>query len=119
TNVTLADALREVLAQLEQGHKPLQFRAHSNIITISTKADLDKQLVIRTYDVQDLILLVPNFEACAPTGVPLVQHVQSNTKLRAAKDPLKEASEQVRTLVSAITDSVYPDSWKEHGGSGT
>jgi hypothetical protein len=114
-NVLLRDVLRSVLDQVQDEKKPLAYRAEGNIITISTKTHLDGKLVTRTYDVQDLLVLVPSFESIQPVGF---ERVKSVTVERSA-DKLKNVDESVKTLVNIIVDTVFPDSWRDNGGSGT
>ena len=53
TNVSIESALRTVLDDVG-GVNPLQFIIDDGIITISTKDDLSRQTLFRTYDVSDL-----------------------------------------------------------------
>lgn len=114
-DATLGDALRKVLQSLADRESPLAFRTEENIITISSKADLDRQLMVKVYDVQDLLIQTPNFRGLLP------ELDDSGMQLResSAGDQLKGADEATRELADILTTHVYPDSWKVHGGLGT
>ena len=113
-DATLAKALRDVLTALADEKSPLGFRAHENTITISSKADLDRLMIVKVYDIQDLIAQTPNFRGMIQDPGPGFQ-----LREQPADDKLKGADEATRELVDLIIDHVYPDSWKVHGGSGT
>lgn len=103
-----------MLKQVADDRAELGFRAADNIITISTRADLNRLLVTATYDVKDLLVLVPNFESMRPDGIGL--GLQQRETLRGS---VKDADAAVMELIEVIVMAVYPDSWKVNGGLGT
>lgn len=111
----LVEVLNAVLEQVGEDRVPLGWRAADNIITVSTRADLDRSMVTKTYDVQDLLLEVPTFEAMRPSGLERLTTQQQKASPR--KD--LGADDVVKQLIDVITSSVFPNSWKDNGGSGT
>lgn len=111
---SIAAILQAVLKQAAAGHAELGFRATDNIITLSTRTDLNRLLVTATYDVKDLLVLVPDFESMRPDGIGL--GLQQRETLRGS---VKDADAAVVELIEVIVMAVYPDSWRVNGGLGT
>ncbi len=112
----LYNVLTIVLDRLGEDHETLGFRATDNMIIVSTRADLDRSMVTKTYDVHDLLLEIPNFEAMRPAAM-------DGPNRRAARDDsakkVEGADDSVQQLIDVITTSVFPNSWKVNGGTGT
>ncbi|MCK6455966.1 MAG: hypothetical protein L6Q92_05485 [Phycisphaerae bacterium] len=126
-NVKLSRVVTAALNSIAPEDEPLGYQASENFITLSTKRDLGRQMVTRIYDVQDLLVVVPNFRgddlntddigrgSRRPQPGPLVR--QSGGK--SESDPLAGANDRIRQLVAAITQTIEPDSWAVNGGRGT
>jgi len=63
SNVPAEQALRMVLQQASAGNElePIGFSIIEGVVTISTQRDLSKTTDIRSYDIRDLLVQVPNF----------------------------------------------------------
>ena len=104
----------------------LAAKADGNTLMISTKAELNTQLITRTYDVQDLLLSIPDFSGSQPGesrrtwrigdymkrggGGPAV--AKGGTESGDKEDPAEG-------LIRVITTNIQPLSWKVNGGKGT
>ncbi|MEE8170174.1 MAG: hypothetical protein V3T70_06470 [Phycisphaerae bacterium] len=113
-NILLRDVLHAVLNQVARDKQRLGFRARDNVITISTRAHLDRLHRTQTYDIQDLLFYVPDFEMIRSgigDGVGLLRETGANQS--------EHAVARGAELVDLIMTSVYPDSWRANGGSGT
>ncbi len=64
-NTTISDVLNEVIAQLSEDGQ-VQYRGIGNKLTISTKADFERTMYVRVYDVGDMLFRVENFGQEAP-----------------------------------------------------
>ena len=71
-------------------------KTHLAVATLR-RLGVEKGVACLFCDVQDLLLMVPNFQAVAPPGIPIVAAVKSPKAQE--RDPLKDAGEQVRTAV--------------------
>ena len=93
--VTIRQIIELVFEQVtgELEFVELAAKADDNTLIISTKRDLYTELVIRTYDVQDLLIAVPHFKSI---GAQMAQE-----------------------LMNLITSHVEPKSWAVNGGKGT
>jgi hypothetical protein len=65
TNTTVARIMSEVLDQLSEEGR-LRYYAMENDIRITTQADSERKLFVRTYNVADILFQVPNFGEEAP-----------------------------------------------------
>ncbi|QQE10394.1 hypothetical protein JD969_12885 [Planctomycetota bacterium] len=63
SNIPAEQALKLVLQQVsaEVEFDPLGYSINNGILTVSTERDLQKETDIRTYDIRDLLVQVPNF----------------------------------------------------------
>lgn len=64
-NTSVADILNETIGQLSEDGE-VHYRAHGNKLTVSTKADFGRKLVLRIYDATDILFRVPDFGQEAP-----------------------------------------------------
>lgn len=58
TSTTVGDVLAEALKVLNENGE-VKYQARSNILRISSKVDFEKELVLRVYDVSDIIVRIP------------------------------------------------------------
>jgi Flp pilus assembly secretin CpaC/tetratricopeptide (TPR) repeat protein len=123
-DVKFSKALRTILDDVSGGAVPLSYTIDEGVITISTEEDLSKNVLTRVYDIRDLIINVPDFEAPTFTlqgsstgggggggnlfggGGGQGQGQQGQTR-----QDLEEA------IISLIQDTVASDSWKDNGGT--
>ncbi|MEK6676912.1 MAG: hypothetical protein AABZ47_14825 [Planctomycetota bacterium] len=136
THATVGAILREVTDQLSVDRK-LAFRATSNFITISTKADFDRDLVLQVYDVSDILFRVPDFQREAPQidlsgqssgggaggsgggGKSGVFQNSGGGGQQQGQENEQQAKQRLEELRNAILKSVAPDSWSDVPGQGS
>lgn len=103
------------------GETKLAYKASGSVLIISTDEDLSKELIVKVYDVGDLLLRTP--KASAPQmdfaqglgqngGGNLWQGNQSNAA--EVEDP----AVRIEELIELITSTISPDSWSVNGGKG-
>jgi hypothetical protein len=64
-DTTVAEALSEVVDQLTEDGE-VTFHAMDNLLTISTKADFNRQMFVKMYDATDVLFRAPNMGSSAP-----------------------------------------------------
>jgi hypothetical protein len=113
------DMLTEDLRSVE-----LAAKADGNTIIISTRKDINTKRITVVYDVQDLLIVVPNFTGpgIGELGVGKRKGFQisgsggggggKGRKEKKTRDPVQQ-------LIDAITTHIQPLSWKVNGGKGT
>lgn len=130
-DVTLGQVLTHVLEQISPREMPLAYQAIENVLTISTKDDLNRKMIVRTYEVRYLVMRVPQFEGLrmnvedvgrggrrgAGLG-PMVSPAGGSGGAVSAADDTR-LDESVRNLIRVIESTVKPESWRVNGGPGT
>ncbi len=129
--ITLQRALTEVLSQAGAGTADLGYNIRDGQLAIATRAHLDRQTYTAAYDVQDLLMEVPDF-GDAPTvtvgdklrreqiaglyGRRERSHVfGDDDDDESDRDP--RVQRRVAALIDMIETHVAPESWPERGGS--
>ncbi len=112
-------AFKQVTVELEGVE--LAAKADDNTLIISTRKDLNSELVTRIYDVQALLIIVPNF-AGQGMGDPTAGgrsrlSLTGSGRPGVGTDPDNE--QRAKQLIDTITSSIEPDSWAVNGGKGT
>ena len=92
----LADALTAVTHQIARELIPLSFQYDQGVIVISTRDDLSPNLIVRVYDVRDLL-----------------KNDQMMPFLRGSRS----AAERWNDELTFVQQSVAPGSWRDNGGS--
>jgi general secretion pathway protein D len=143
-NIKFSKALSIILESVGGGAAKLGYTVDEGVITISTADDLARNVVVRVYDIRDLIVNIPDFTD-APTfsidasqnqggggggGQPLGQgggggQTQVTNQLFAGsanqqgqnrnQGPTRQ--DLVDSITKLIEDTVSTDSWKDNGGS--
>ena len=139
-NIKFSKALNIILDSVGGGQTKLGYTVDEGVITISTAEDLSKNVVVRVYDIRDLIIDVPDFLDAPQFSLEAAQNggQQSSSGaggggqqgqvsnmlfagggqgvgLNAQKGPTRE--ELVESITKLIEDTVTTDSWKDNGGS--
>jgi len=138
-NTTVGKVLAEVLEQVSETDS-LMFRGIGSTIRVSTKADFNRKLYVRVYDVSDILLRIPDFN-----DAPKVDVTESSGGGGAGgggggggggasggdsifgdddDDDSGDQNEEDYTqrmddLIYLIEQTVEPESWKDNGGQGT
>lgn len=128
--ISLQKALTEVLEQAGGGAVELGFDVSEGAIKVATRATLDKETYTAVYDIQDLLMEIPQFtegpssdlrssgfkvaDAAERDARPWA-HGDDDDDDRTERDP--EESARVRKLIDLIEDTVAPSSWVDRGGT--
>lgn len=121
----------------------LAVKADDNTLTISTKRDLHSELVTRLYDVQSLLIIVPNF-AGQGVGDPTTGRSAGGGRRvgggiaaggggggsgrgggggrsggRGGESKSDTTEQLADRLIQMIVSNIEPDSWAVNGGKGT
>ncbi|MDQ3440791.1 MAG: M56 family metallopeptidase, partial [Planctomycetota bacterium] len=105
-NAKFSKALQVILDDVGGGTVALGCSIDDGTITITSKADLNRNTVTRVYDIRDLIADVPDY---APAGgAPPHPKPQPTTQ---------SGPSQTEQIISLIQETVDPDAWREAGGS--
>lgn len=112
------------------------FHATDDLLTISTVEDLNGQMFVKTYDVTDVVLNVPDFTEAPTMDVSQLQERQGQSsrgggggqtsgqlfQSRGGEDEGAEESRRtfrMERLIELITTTIQPESWQANGGEGT
>ena len=103
----------------------LAAKATGNILLITTRADLNSKLVTRSYDIESLRIVVPDFKGRQANldgvgqgggaGRPRGGILQGGGGTQVGGS----ADAETQKLIDVITSMIDPPSWKVNGGKGT
>jgi uncharacterized membrane protein YgcG len=136
-NLRLSQVLWMIMDEAGGPDLKLAYRASGELLIISTAEDLGKEMVVRVYDVSDLLVRAPRF-----TGAPRMD--LSNNQGSGGQgggsgqsvfgggsggggqneDDDNRGNNQdddadIQELIALIVQTVEPDSWADNGGLGT
>jgi general secretion pathway protein D len=134
-NVKFSKALNVILDSVGGGQTKLGYTVDEGVITISTAEDLSKNVVVRVYDIRDLIINVPDFTDAPQFDLSAASNggqggggggqggsvmmgnmlFSGGTTSSMTTGPTRE--ELVESITKLIEDTVATDSWKDNGGS--
>ena len=132
-NVKMRKALDMLLTEVSGGDT-LTYVVDQGVIEITTRELADKMLVTRVYPVDDLIMVIPDFTDAPAFNLEAAQNgggsgggqggqaQAANTLLAGGGTPttpeqMKTKAERAQELVDLIEAVVFPDIWKENGGT--
>jgi hypothetical protein len=124
--VRFSQILWMVLSEAGGSDVKLAYSAAGNIITISTQEDLDGDMILKVYDVADLILRIPNFRSARIDPAAALQPGNSGAgssiipTTGPEPEPGADGADEpgIQALLRLIQDTVEPDSWHDNGGNG-
>jgi len=129
SDATVADVLREALAQVAY-NDAAGFVALGNTIRISSRRELNADMIVRVYDIGDLIVDAPDFRGPVVRVDQVGGSSGDTAPILEGSDPGNDPTE--RTPASAMEDrpgvakareiiehTVEPQSWWAGGGKGT
>jgi general secretion pathway protein D len=130
SEISLKRALTEILDQAGGGDVDLGFDVDDGAVTVATQSFLDKKTYVAMYDINDLLVTLPQFDKPPLTDLRAATRIQSSPRPAAGDAPWRvgdddddepqedpERLSRVRQLLDLIQDTVAPDSWRERGGS--
>lgn len=128
-------ALWLILSGVGGGDVRLAYQASDGLIVVSTADDFDTQLIMRVYDVSDLLMTIPRFgnaarinptQALSGVGSGAGGSSGGGSPLTTTEDPEPDEPSSVMGsppamlgLIDVITETIEPDSWVVNGGKGT
>ncbi|MBI5863991.1 MAG: hypothetical protein HZB38_05705 [Planctomycetes bacterium] len=131
-NLRLSQVIWLIMNQAAGPDLKLAYRACDNLLILSTEDNLGREMLVRIYDVADLLLRVPSFPRgphVDPQGQQASAGGGGGTVLTGGASeggentPQPPAPGQVdpdmQTLIELILSTVQPDSWERNGGLGT
>ena len=127
-NIRLTTVLWMIMNEAGGPDVKLAYRAAETLLILSTAEDLSREMVLKVYDVGDLIMRIARFDNAAQINVAQLLDQANSTGaaniVDTESDPGGGTQEQDREgeigrLIRLITDTVAPDSWSGNGGHGT
>jgi len=134
-NVTLNDVTfekaLEVVLEDAGGPTPLSYVIDEGVIMISTEEDLSTRTFTRVYDIRDLIVRVPNFEApdmtISGTGLSGGSGGGNagggggwgNDSGGNENENVPTKAELIQDIITLVTDTITPGSWLPDGTVGS
>ncbi len=140
-NLRLSQILWMIMSEAGGTDVTLAYRASGNLLVLSTAKDLGSEMIVRVYDVSDLLVRLPRF-----TGAPNIdiQQVGQNagtvggggtnifggsTGTSSTQDDQQYGNQQagiggvdeetMQRLIDLIQTTIEPDTWAANGGEGT
>jgi beta-lactamase regulating signal transducer with metallopeptidase domain len=114
-DVSFGKALTILLDGVER-REPLGYTVAEGVITITSRADLEKDVVTRVYDVRDLIVPIPDYEP------PAVEDMKANrprplekpqTQLEKDADAERTRQAAIDRVEKLIKETVEPPVWEK------
>ena len=128
-NLRLSQVLWIILDQAAGTDVRLAFQAGDGLLVISTAEDLERETVVKVYDVSDLLLRFPRFTSAPQIEVGTNSGGANDQSVFGSGGNASGSAEGVRDatgaeelsgrLIRLITSTVEPDSWRDVGGRGT
>lgn len=126
-NLRLSQVLWLILREAGGTDVRLAYRVDPDLVIISSADDLDRDMLVRVYDVSDLLLRIPR--VADRMQIDITQPGESGSgsavSRRSDTEPESEHSgarghhDKVERLIELITETIEPDSWVRNGGRGT
>jgi general secretion pathway protein D len=126
--IALKRVLTEVLEQAgSAGGANLGFDVREGAVKVATRKTLDKETFTAVYDINDLLMEIPQFNDAPLADLNHVNKPQPAQPLaplpwregddddEVEEDP--EFTGRVRDIINLIQDTVAPESWRDRGGS--
>jgi hypothetical protein len=139
SNLRLSQVLWLLMQEAGGSDLKLAYRASGPLLLISTAEDLGKEMVVRVYDVSDLLVRAPRFSGAPHMDLQNAQNMGttgsgggqsifggtgSGGSGRDEDDEGRggnrgEDDAGIQELITLIVQTVEPDSWADNGGLGT
>jgi hypothetical protein len=134
-NMRLSQVLYLLLKEAGGPDLNLAYRASGELLIISTEEDLGQEMVVRVYDVSDLLVRAPRFRSAPQLDLAQQQGGQGGSGSQnifggsqggGSTDDDDEGTRggrdedsDIEELIDLIIQTVEPDSWVDNGGVGT
>lgn len=133
-NLRLSQVLWMIMNEAGGSDLKLAYRASGMLLILSTEEDLSKEMLVKVYDVGDLLLTPPRFtnatrmdpaQSMSQGGGQMGGGMgggsnlfQSNQNQNEDQNRNQDQDADIERLVDLITNIVEPDSWVAGGGNG-
>lgn len=134
-NLRVSQVLWMIMVEAGGSDVKLAYRASGNLLVLSTAEDLGEEMLLRVYDVSDLLVRVPRFTNSPRIDLTQIQSVGagggsgqsifggSSGSTTDDDDDENRGNEEddgeAQRLVDLITATVEPDTWDVNGGLGS
>jgi hypothetical protein len=123
-NLRLSQVLWMIMDEAGGPDLKLAYRASGELLILSTEEDLRREMVIRVYDVSDLLVSIPRFTGPRPSLMAASGGELGSPRSGAQSEgeearPDQRHDTEIQKLIDLIVETVEPDSWVVHGGLGT
>lgn len=116
-----AGQLLALLMQMMQADEPVVYEITPWYVQLLTRSQALQRPELRIYDVMDLVMAVPDFEA---PSFDLSQIVEANADQQALfeedklppADPDDTQQQRGEALAELVAQTIEPDIWQRHGG---
>ncbi len=134
-NVRFSQVMWLVLNQVAGSDVVLAYRASGQMMTISTKEDLGREMITKIYDVSDLLVRIPR--ASRQSAFDVTQGMGQTggqggggggqgmfgqgqqTQQDDYDDDQQGEGALMEELIDIVTQTIEPDSWQRNGGMGS
>jgi hypothetical protein len=130
-NLRLSQVLWMIMNEAAGSDLKLAYRASGSLLILSTADDLGKEMVLKVYDVSDLLITAPRFTNAARMDPSQAMNQNQGmggggggSQLFQGNQGYEQNQQQqatgadIQALVTLITDTVEPDTWVAGGGTG-
>ena len=134
-NLRLSQVLWMIMNEAAGADLRLAYRASGSMLIMSTEEDLAKEVVIKVYDIADLLTSAPRFNNAATMDPSQAlnqmgqggsgggggggnQLFQNNNQQQQNESNAQGTATDIQELIDLIQQTVEPDSWAVNGGTG-
>ena len=114
-DIKLSKALNVLLDGASGGSGKLGYAVDAGVITITTTDDLAKNVVVRVYDIRDLLVIAPDFQMNEPATAIAAPGPATHPSAPTTR-PAPTREELVKQIIRLIEETIDTKSWKDHGG---
>lgn len=130
-NLRLSQILWLIMNEAGGSDIKLAYRASGNLLVLSTADDLGHEMLVRVYDVADLLVRFPKFRDSPQIDIQNTQNAGAGTAFstgggtttedqpEAGAGQAGQVDPDLQTLMELIQQTIQPDSWTRNYGLGT
>lgn len=138
-NLRLSQILWMIMSEAGGSDVKLAYRASGNLLVLSTAEDLGSEMIVRVYDVSDLLVRIPRFRSAPNIDIQQVgqntgggvgggtTNIFSGSSSGTNDDDDDQRGgqgndvdeETMQKLIDLIQTTIEPDTWAVNGGEGT
>lgn len=140
-NLRLSQVLWMIMNEAGGADIKLAYRASGNLLILSTAEDLGQELLVRVYEVADLLVVVQNFRSAPQIDIQQTRQQggggggggqsvfggagggggggEDEDNQNTQRDQPGAVNPEMQRLIELIQQTIHPDSWATNGGTGT